>query len=263
MPDDLPETRFRRHVTRRLKCAFSPQRQSRAHPVDGHRASTAPRSPNAASDRASRSFTIAQTRFSAKSRKVVARRTVVARAVAETEAETKAEKPKRKFSPKKNVTVQDADIAVGNKYEGKVVRHPSFTRLLYHPNRAASGCERGKCDRGARGGSAPGAGTACFVSWSTPAQTLRPQVCFVSEAFPIQTTSRGRPGVRRRTRRRVGTVGTRPTNHSTARGATRPANRSPTARQPRMVTNRPHVNRRPFRIRNNLAFRFREQRHPR
>jgi hypothetical protein len=69
--------------------------------------------------------------------------------------------------------------------------------------------------------------------------------------------------VRRRTRRRVGTVGTRPTNHSTARGATRPANRSPTARQPRMVTNRPHVNRRPFRIRNNLAFRFREQRHPR
>ena len=38
------------------------------------------------------------------------------------------------------------------------------------------------------------AGTACFVSWSTPAQTLRPQVCFVSEAFPIQTTSRGRPG---------------------------------------------------------------------
>ena len=70
------------------------------------------------------------------------------------QAETKAEKPKRKFSPKKNVTVQDADIAVGNKYEGKVVRHPSFTRLLYHPNRAASGCERGKCDRGARGGSA-------------------------------------------------------------------------------------------------------------
>jgi hypothetical protein len=194
MPDDLPETRFRRHVTRRLKCAFSPQRQSRAHPVDGHRASTAPRSPNAASDRASRSFTIAQTRFSAKSRKVVARRTVVARAVAETEAETKAEKPKRKFSPKKNVTVQDADIAVGNKYEGKVVRHPSFTRLLYHPDRAASGCERGKCDRGARGGSAPGAGTACFVSWSTPAQTLRPQVCFSSEAFPIQTTSRGRAG---------------------------------------------------------------------
>merc|ERR1719440_1201035 len=63
---------------------------------------------------------VAQTRFSAKSRKVVARRTVVARAVAETEAETKAEKPKRKFSPKKNVTVQDADIAVGNKYEGKV-----------------------------------------------------------------------------------------------------------------------------------------------
>lgn len=38
------------------------------------------------------------------------------------------------------------------------------------------------------------AGTACFVSWSTPAQTLRPQVCFVSEAFPIQTTSRGRAG---------------------------------------------------------------------
>ena len=37
------------------------------------------------------------------------------------------------------------------------------------------------------------AGTACFVSWSTPAQTLRPQVCFVS-AFPIQTTSRGRAG---------------------------------------------------------------------
>merc|ERR1719440_2637640 len=64
---------------------------------------------------------VAQTRFSAKSRKVVARRTVVARAVAETEAETKAEKPKRKFA-KKNVTVQDADIAVGNKYEGKVKR---------------------------------------------------------------------------------------------------------------------------------------------
>ena len=264
MPDDLPETRFRRHVTRRLKCAFSPQRQSRAHPVDGHRASTAPRSPNAASDRASRSFTIAQTRFSAKSRKVVARRTVVARAVAETEAETKAEKPKRKFSPKKNVTVQDADIAVGNKYEGKVVRHPSFTRLLYHPNRAASGCERGKCDRGARGGSAPGAGTACFVSWSTPAQTLRPQVCFSRVRLFLSKRRRvGARGVRRRTPRRVGTVGTRPTNHSTERGATRPATRSPTARQPRMVTNRPHVNRRPFRIRNNLAFRFRVPRHPR
>ena len=264
MPDDLPETRFRRHVTRRLKCAFSPQRQSRAHPVDGHRASTAPRSPNAASDRASRSFTIAQTRFSAKSRKVVARRTVVARAVAETEAETKAEKPKRKFSPKKNVTVQDADIAVGNKYEGKVVRHPSFTRLLYHQNRAASGCERGKCDRGARGGSAPGAGTACFVSWSTPAQTLRPQVCFSRVRLFLSKRRRvGARGVRQMTPRRVGIVGTHPTNHSTERGATRPATRSPTARQPRMVTNRPHVNRRPFRIRNNLAFRFRVPRHPR
>lgn len=56
--------------------------------------------------------------------------------------------------------------------------------------------------RGASGGNAIAgraagrlrAGTACFVSWSTPAQTLRPQVCFVSEAFPIQTTSRGRAG---------------------------------------------------------------------
>ena len=194
MPDDLPETRFRRHVTRRLKCAFSPQRQSRAHPVDGHRASPAPRSPNAASDRASRSFTIAQTRFSAKSRKVVARRTVVARAVAETEAETKAEKPKRKFSPKKNVTVQDADIAVGNKYEGKVVRHPSFTRLLYHPNRAASGCERGKCDRGARGGSAPGRHRMFrFVVHPRP-NPAASGLFLESEAFPIQTTSRGRAG---------------------------------------------------------------------
>ena len=63
---------------------------------------------------------VAQTRFgSAKSQKVVARRAVVARAVAE--AEAKPEKPKRKFV-KKNVTVQDADIAVGNKYEGKVKR---------------------------------------------------------------------------------------------------------------------------------------------
>ena len=194
MPDDLPETRFRRHVTRRLKCAFSPQRQSRAHPVDGHRASTAPRSPSAASDRASRSFTIAQTRFPAKSRKVVARRTVVARAVAETEAETKAEKPKRKFSPKKNVTVQDADIAVGNKYEGKVVRHPSFTRLLYHPNRAASGCERGKCDRGARGGSAPGRHRMFrFVVHPRP-NPAASGLFLESEAFPIQTTSRGRAG---------------------------------------------------------------------
>jgi hypothetical protein len=108
------------------------------------------------------------------------------------------------------------------------------------------------------------AGTACFVSWSTPAQTLRPQVCFSRVRLFLSKRRRvGARGVRRRTPRRVGTVGTRPTNHSTERGATRPATRSPTARQPRMVTNRPHVNRRPFRIRNNLAFRFREQRHPR
>ena len=108
------------------------------------------------------------------------------------------------------------------------------------------------------------AGTACFVSWSTPAQTLRPQVCFSRVRLFLSKRRRvGARGVRRRTPRRVGTVGTRPTNHSTERGATRPATRSPTARQPRMVTNRPHVNRRPFRIRNNLAFRFREPRHPR
>lgn len=108
------------------------------------------------------------------------------------------------------------------------------------------------------------AGTACFVSWSTPAQTLRPQVCFSRVRLFLSKRRRvGARGVRRRTPRRVGTVGTRPTNHSTARGATRPANRSPTARQPRMVTNRPHVNRRPFRIRNNLAFHFREPRRPR
>lgn len=108
------------------------------------------------------------------------------------------------------------------------------------------------------------AGTACFVSWSTPAQTLRPQVCFSRVRLFLSKRRRvGARGVRRRTPRRVGTVGTRPTNHSTERGATRPATRSPTARQPRMVTNRPHVNRRPFRIRNNLAFRFRAPRHPR
>mgnify|MGYP006098032473 FL=1 len=108
------------------------------------------------------------------------------------------------------------------------------------------------------------AGTACFVSWSTPAQTLRPQVCFSRVRLFLSKRRRvGARGVRRRTPRRVGTVGTRPTNHSTERGATRPATRSPTARQPRMVTNRPHVNRRPFRIRNNLAFRFRVPRHPR
>ena len=107
------------------------------------------------------------------------------------------------------------------------------------------------------------AGTACFVSWSTPAQTLRPQVCFSRVRLFLSKRRRvGARGVRRRTPRRVGTVGTRPTNHSTERGATRPANRSPTARQPRVVTNRPHVNRRPFRIRNNLAFRFRAPRHP-
>ena len=107
------------------------------------------------------------------------------------------------------------------------------------------------------------AGTACFVSWSTPAQTLRPQVCFSRVRLFLSKRRRvGARGVRRRTPRRVGTVGTRPTNHSTERGATRPATRSPTARQPRMVTNRPHVNRRPFRIRNNLAFRFRAPRHP-
>jgi hypothetical protein len=263
MPDDLPETRFRRHVTRRLKCAFSPQRQSRAHPVDGRRASTAPRSPNAASDRASRSFTIAQTRFSAKSRKVVARRTVVARAVAETEAETKAEKPKRKFSPKKNVTVQDADIAVGNKYEGKVVRHPSFTRILYHPNRAAKGCERGKCDRGARGGSAPGR-HRMFRFVVHPRPNPAASGLFRQRGFSYPNdVAWARGGCAGWTPRRVGTVGTRPTNHSTPRGATRPTTRSPTARQPRMVTNRPHVNRRPFRIRNNLAFHFREPRHTR
>ena len=150
-------TRFRRDVAAG-ECAFhrstTPVAQSRAHhAVDGSGAARAPRSTNRLADRASRTRT-QQTRFgSAKSQKVVARRAVVARAVAE--AEAKPEKPKRKFV-KKNVTVQDADIAVGNKYEGKVVRHPSFTRLLYHPNRAASGCERGKCDRGARGGSAPG-----------------------------------------------------------------------------------------------------------
>ena len=108
------------------------------------------------------------------------------------------------------------------------------------------------------------AGTACFVSWSTPAQTLRPQVCFSRVRLFLSKRRRvGARGVRRRTPRRVGTVGTRPTNHSTERGATRPATRSPTARQPRMVTNRPHVNRRPFRIRNNLAFHFREPRRPR
>ena len=108
------------------------------------------------------------------------------------------------------------------------------------------------------------AGTACFVSWSTPAQTLRPQVCFSRVRLFLSKRRRvGARGVRRRTPRRVGTVGTCPTNHSTARGATRPTTRSPTARQPRMVTNRPHVNRRPFRIRNNLAFRFRAPRHPR
>ena len=106
------------------------------------------------------------------------------------------------------------------------------------------------------------AGTACFVSWSTPAQTLRPQVCFV-RLFLSKGRRVGARGVGRRTPRRVGTVGTHPTNHSTERGATRPATRSPTARQPRVVTNRPHVNRRQFRIRNNLAFRFREPRHPR
>ena len=106
------------------------------------------------------------------------------------------------------------------------------------------------------------AGTACFVSWSTPAQTLRPQVCFV-RLFLSKRRRVGARGVSRMTPRRVGTVGTRPTNYSTERGATRPANRSPTARQPRVVTNRPHVNRRPFRIRNNLAFHFRAPRHPR
>lgn len=108
------------------------------------------------------------------------------------------------------------------------------------------------------------AGTACFVSWSTPAQTLRPQVCFSRVRLFLSKRRRvGARGVRQMTPRRVGIVGTRPTNHSTERGATRPATRSPTARQPRMVTNRPHVNRRPFRIRNNLAFHFREPRRPR
>jgi len=84
------------------------------------------------------------------------------------------------------------------------------------------------------------AGTACFVSWSTPAQTLRPQVCFSRVRLFLSKRRRvGARGVRQMTPRRVGIVGTHPTNHSTERRATRPATRSPTARQPRMVTNRP------------------------
>lgn len=108
------------------------------------------------------------------------------------------------------------------------------------------------------------AGTACFVSWSTPAQTLRPQVCFSRVRLFLSK------------RRRVGArgcaggpaVASVPSGH--ARRTTRPsaappgpAPGHPPRVKPRVVTNRPHVNRRPFRIRNNLAFRFREQRHPR
>ena len=222
MPDDLPETRFRRHVTRRLKCAFSPQRQSRAHPVDGHRASPAPRSPNAASDRASRSFTIAQTRFSAKSRKVVARRTVVARAVAETEAETKAEKPKRKFA-KKNVTVQDADIAVGNKYEGKVVRHPSET-LSSPPVSSRRRMKPGK--RGSRGAPPVGSGPAPHVSFRGPTRP-NPAASGLRRCFFLSSRGVGavaaRAGLPGWAPRFAGFVGRDPNEPTTARGTFGPS----------------------------------------
>ena len=72
------------------------------------------------------------------------------------------------------------------------MRHPSFMRLLYHPNRAASGCERGKCDRGARGGSAPGRHRMFrFVVHPRPNPAASG---LFREAFPIQRTSRGRAG---------------------------------------------------------------------
>lgn len=108
-------------------------------------------------------------------------------------------------------------------------------------------------------------GPAPHVSFRGPPPPKPCGLRFVSSARLFLSKRRrvGARGVRQMTPRRVGIVGTRPTNHSTERGATRPTTRSPTARQPRMVTNRPHVNRRPFRIRNNLAFRFRVPRHPR
>ena len=66
-----------------------------------------------------------QARFGARQVRQGARAVVVA-AVTEpaTEASDKP-KPKRKFV-KKNVTVQDADIAVGNEYKGKVVRRVPY-----------------------------------------------------------------------------------------------------------------------------------------
>lgn len=75
-----------------------------------------------------------QARFGARSDKVVkARRAVVLNAVTEPETTAGADapkpKPKRKFV-KKNITVQDADIAIGNEYPGKVVRGQPRARNL-------------------------------------------------------------------------------------------------------------------------------------
>lgn len=247
-------TRFRRDVAAG-ECAFhrsaTPVAQSRAHhPVDGSGAARAPRSTNRLADRASRTRT-QQTRFgSAKSQKVVARRAVVARAVAE--AEAKPEKPKRKFV-KKNVTVQDADIAVGNKYEGKVVRHPSET-LSSLPVPSRRRVKPGK--RGSRGAPPVGSGPAPHVSFRGPTRP-NPAASGLRRCFFL--SSRGVGGGRgTRGSPRVGTASrrfrrARPERaHDRARHIRSVAPARPSAPRARVVAN-PPPNRRhvpgPLRIR--------------
>ena len=221
-------TRFRRDVAAG-ECAFhrstTPVAQSRAHhAVDGSGAARAPRSTNRLADRASRTRT-QQTRFgSAKSQKVVARRAVVARAVAE--AEAKPEKPKRKFV-KKNVTVQDADIAVGNKYEGKVVRHPSET-LSSPPVPSRRRVKPGK--RGSRGASRVGSGPAPHVSFRGPTRP-NPAASGLRRCFFLSSRGVGavaaRAGLPGWAPRFAGFVGRDPNEPTTARGTFGPSPPAP------------------------------------
>lgn len=212
--------------------------QSRAHhPVDGSGAARAPRSTNRLADRASRTRT-QQTRFgSAKSQKVVARRAVVARAVAE--AEAKPEKPKRKFV-KKNVTVQDADIAVGNKYEGKVVRHPSET-LSSPPVPSRRRVKPGK--RGSRGASRVGSGPAPHVSFRGPTRPNPAASGLRRWAFSYPVAASGavaaRAGLPGWAPRPAGVVGRDPNEPTTARHLRSVAPARPSAPRARVVANPP------------------------
>ena len=104
-----------------------------------------------------------QARAGVRSGKAVkAPRNVVVAAVTEPETatpEAPKPKPKRKFV-KKNITVQDADIAVGNEYKGVVVSDDDAMRKRATPRehrprretttRPVDGERVGRVDRGAR-----------------------------------------------------------------------------------------------------------------